>query len=55
VGEGSKDKRGHTVRRENTQMTTPDKLFVIQTKNRIVGIQEFRMENDLDPIRRPVE
>ena len=36
-------------------MTTPNEFLVIKTQNWVVGIQEFRMENNLDPISRPVE
>jgi len=36
-------------------MTTPNKLFIIQTKDRVIRIQEFRMENNFNPISRPVE
>jgi hypothetical protein len=49
------EEKEHTVRRENTHMTTPNKLLVIQTKDRIIRIQEFRMENDFNPISRSVE
>jgi hypothetical protein len=52
---GSKEGRKHTVRRENTQMTTPNKLFIIQSKDRIIRIQEFRMEYHFNPIARPIE
>jgi hypothetical protein len=51
----NRKERGHTVRRENTHMTSPDKLLVIQSEDRVVCIQEFRMEDNLDPITRPVE
>jgi hypothetical protein len=53
--EDEEEGKEHTVRRENTHMTTPNKLFVIQTEDRVVRIQEFRMENNLNPISRPVE
>jgi len=36
-------------------MATSDKLFVIKTQNRIVGVQEFRMEDYLNSIARSVE
>lgn len=44
-----------TVRRENTQVTAPHKFLIIKSQNRIVGIQEFRMEDDLDSIGASVE
>lgn len=44
-----------TVRRENTQVTTSHKFLVIKSQDRIVGIQEFRMEDDLDSIGASVE
>jgi hypothetical protein len=44
-----------TIRREDTQVTTSDKLLVIETQDRVVGIQEFRVEDDLDSIRASVE
>jgi hypothetical protein len=30
------EEKEHTVRRENTHMTTPNKLFIVQTEDRIV-------------------
>lgn len=50
-----KVKDGLTVRWEDTQMTTSDKLFVIQTQDRVVGVQELGVEDDLDSISRSVE
>ena len=31
-------------------MTATDKLLVTQTKQRVIVTQEFRMEDDLDPV-----
>ena len=31
-------------------MTTPDKLFVIQTQDRVVRVQKLGVEDDLDPV-----
>jgi hypothetical protein len=31
-------------------VTTPDKLFVIQTQDRVVRVQELGVEDDLDPV-----
>jgi len=36
-------------------MTTSNKLLVVQTKDRVIGVQELGVENDFDPISRPVE
>jgi hypothetical protein len=36
-------------------VTTSDKLLVIESQDRVVGVQEFRVEDDLDPIRASVE
>ena len=36
-------------------MTTPDKLLIVQTQNRVIGVQEFRVEDDLDSVGSPVE
>jgi hypothetical protein len=46
---------GHTVRRENTEMTTPNKLLVVQTQDGVVGVQELGVEDDLDSITGSVE
>jgi hypothetical protein len=40
----------HTVTREDSQMTTSDELLVIETKDGIVGVQEFGVEDDLDSV-----
>ena len=36
-------------------MTTPHKLLIVQAQNRVVRIQEFRVEDDLDTVRRAVK
>lgn len=36
-------------------MATPDKLLIVQPKNRVVGVQELWVEDDLDAVRGPVE
>jgi hypothetical protein len=36
-------------------MTAPDELLVIQPKNRVVGVQKLRVEDDLDAVLTPVE
>lgn len=36
-------------------MTTADKLLVIKTQDRVVGVQEFWVEDDLDSITTSVE
>ena len=36
-------------------MTSSDKLFVVETENRVVRVQELRVEDDLDAIRISVE
>lgn len=49
------EEKEHTVRRENTHMTTPNKLLIVQTEDRIIRIQEFRMENNFNPVGGSVE
>jgi hypothetical protein len=36
-------------------MTTPDKLLVIETQDWVVGVEEFRVEDDLDSVGASVE
>jgi hypothetical protein len=36
-------------------MTSPDELLVVQPKNRVVGVQELGVEDDLDAVLTPVE
>lgn len=36
-------------------MATPDKLLVVQAKDRVVGIEELGMKDDLDAVRAAVE
>lgn len=36
-------------------MTSSNKLLIIQAQNRVVRVQEFRMEDDLNSISRSVE
>lgn len=36
-------------------MTTSDKLLVIQTQDRVVGVKELGVEDNLDPVRGSVE
>ena len=36
-------------------MTTSNKLLVIETQDRVVGVQEFGVEDNLDSVRRLVE
>lgn len=36
-------------------MTTPNKLFIIQTQDGVVTVQEFGVEDNLDPVFGPVE
>lgn len=36
-------------------MTTPDKLLVVETQDRVVGVEELGMEDHLDSVGRPVE
>jgi hypothetical protein len=43
------------VTRENTHVAASDEFLVIETENRIIGIEEIGMENDLDTIRLAVE
>jgi hypothetical protein len=44
-----------TVRREDTQVTTSDKLLVIKTQDRVIRVEELWVEDDLDPIGGSVE
>lgn len=43
------------IRLTDTKMASPDELFVIERQDRIGGVQELGVEDDLDPIVRPVE
>lgn len=36
-------------------MTPPHKLLVVEAQDRVVGVEELGVEDDLDAIRRPVE
>lgn len=36
-------------------MATTDKLFVVEAEDGVVGVEEFRVEDDLDSVRRAVE
>ena len=43
------------VRREHAQVRPADKVVVVQRQHRVGGIEEFRVEDDLDTIGRVVE
>ena len=38
------------VTRENTQMASTNELFIVQTKNRVVGVEEIWVEDNLDTV-----
>lgn len=43
------------VRGKDTQMATSHEIIVVQGKDRVGGVQELRVENNLDTVRRVVE
>ena len=43
------------VRREDPQMAAADELLVVHAENRVVAVQEVRVEHDLDTVMRVVE
>ena len=46
---------GLVVRGEDTEVATTDKLLVVEAKDRVVGVQELGVEDDLDAVRSAVE
>jgi hypothetical protein len=44
-----------TVRREDTQVAASNKLLVIETQDRVIGVQELGVEDDFDPVGASVE
>ena len=43
------------VTREDTQVASSDELFVVETEDRVVRVQELGVEDDLDAVRVSVE
>lgn len=43
------------IAREDTEMASSHELFIIQSKNRVIRVQEVRMEDNLDTIVVSVE
>ena len=41
---------GLVVAGEHAEVAAPHKLLIAQTKQRVVRVQEVRMEDDLDPV-----
>lgn len=36
-------------------MASPDELLVVEAEDRVVGVEELGVEDDLDPVRRTIE